>query len=222
MLTRPGARQARGAADRRRQPAARGGLMRFKNPQTARGVVGGGTASPTSYLQIRLGGDLALFAGRRTAAARGRRPAPARVLDRAVHRRAHERFRGVRASTSRARPDDLLRATGLSGAVERAGGEVLAAEVGSSSAGRWASPSTRTPSPPSGSSSTCCCCRATSASPGAGVCPVRGHSNVQGDRTMGIWEQLPAEFLDALGAEFGSPPALPWLSSSYCSSSVTS
>ena len=25
--------------------------------------------------------------------------------------------------------------------------------------------------------------------PGAGVCPVRGHSNVQGDRTMGIWEQ---------------------------------
>ena len=27
--------------------------------------------------------------------------------------------------------------------------------------------------------------------PGAGVCPVRGHSNVQGDRTMGIWEQMP-------------------------------
>ena len=25
--------------------------------------------------------------------------------------------------------------------------------------------------------------------PGAGLCPVRGHSNVQGDRTMGIWEQ---------------------------------
>ena len=28
--------------------------------------------------------------------------------------------------------------------------------------------------------------------PGAGVCPVRGHSNVQGDRTMGIWERPPA------------------------------
>ena len=26
--------------------------------------------------------------------------------------------------------------------------------------------------------------------PGAGVCPVRGHSNVQGDRTVGIWEQM--------------------------------
>ena len=27
--------------------------------------------------------------------------------------------------------------------------------------------------------------------PGAGLCPVRGHSNVQGDRTMGIWEHPP-------------------------------
>jgi len=36
---------------------------------------------------------------------------------------------------------------------------------------------------------------------GAGVCPVRGHSNVQGDRTMGIWEKMPAVFLDRLGAE---------------------
>ncbi len=38
-------------------------------------------------------------------------------------------------------------------------------------------------------SSTCCCCAATSASPAPGVCPVRGHSNVQGDRTMGIYEK---------------------------------
>jgi molybdopterin-dependent oxidoreductase alpha subunit len=34
--------------------------------------------------------------------------------------------------------------------------------------------------------------------PGAGVCPVRGHSNVQGDRTMGIWEKPSPAFLDAL------------------------
>ncbi len=34
--------------------------------------------------------------------------------------------------------------------------------------------------------------------PGAGTCPVRGHSNVQGDRTMGIWESPPADFLDRL------------------------
>ena len=37
---------------------------------------------------------------------------------------------------------------------------------------------------------------------GAGTCPVRGHSNVQGDRTMGIWEKAPDAFLDNLEKEF--------------------
>lgn len=39
--------------------------------------------------------------------------------------------------------------------------------------------------------------------PGAGLCPVRGHSNVQGDRTMGINERPPAALLDALERRFG-------------------
>ncbi|HEY0777561.1 MAG TPA: FdhF/YdeP family oxidoreductase [Gemmatirosa sp.] len=42
--------------------------------------------------------------------------------------------------------------------------------------------------------------------PGAGVCPVRGHSNVQGDRTVGVWERMSDEFLDKLGAEFQFEP----------------
>ncbi len=39
--------------------------------------------------------------------------------------------------------------------------------------------------------------------PGTGLCPVRGHSNVQGDRTVGINEKPPAAFLDALEKELG-------------------
>jgi molybdopterin-dependent oxidoreductase alpha subunit len=42
--------------------------------------------------------------------------------------------------------------------------------------------------------------------PGAGLCPVRGHSNVQGNRTVGIEEQPTPEFLDRLGAVFGFEP----------------
>jgi molybdopterin-dependent oxidoreductase alpha subunit len=42
--------------------------------------------------------------------------------------------------------------------------------------------------------------------PGAGTCPVRGHSNVQGDRTMGIWEAPPEAFLDSLKSNFGFEP----------------
>ena len=42
--------------------------------------------------------------------------------------------------------------------------------------------------------------------PGAGLFPVRGHSNVQGDRTMGIWEKVPDHFLDKLRDEYGFEP----------------
>jgi molybdopterin-dependent oxidoreductase alpha subunit len=48
--------------------------------------------------------------------------------------------------------------------------------------------------------------------PGAGVCPIRGHSNVQGDRTMGIDEKPGAAFLDRLRDAFGfEPPRAPGL-----------
>ncbi|MGY2185468.1 FdhF/YdeP family oxidoreductase [Pseudomonas sp. SDO5591_S426] len=42
--------------------------------------------------------------------------------------------------------------------------------------------------------------------PGAGLSPVRGHSNVQGDRTMGINELAPKELLDALEKRFSFTP----------------
>src|SRR4029079_221418 len=42
--------------------------------------------------------------------------------------------------------------------------------------------------------------------PGAGPSPIRGHSNVQGDRPLGIWEKMPDSLLDALQAEFGFDP----------------
>lgn len=42
--------------------------------------------------------------------------------------------------------------------------------------------------------------------PGAGPCPVRGHSNVQGDRTVGIWERMNDKFMAKLGEEFHFTP----------------
>jgi molybdopterin-dependent oxidoreductase alpha subunit len=46
--------------------------------------------------------------------------------------------------------------------------------------------------------------------PGAGTVCVRGHSNVQGDRTMGIWERPPKAFLETLGKEFNFEPPQKW------------
>ena len=50
--------------------------------------------------------------------------------------------------------------------------------------------------------------------PGAGLCPVRGHSNVQGDRSVGIWDKPNDAFLDRLAAGIGNefqPPRTPGL-----------
>lgn len=41
--------------------------------------------------------------------------------------------------------------------------------------------------------------------PGAGTAPLRGHSNVQGNRTMGIWEKSPDSFLTSIENRFGFP-----------------
>jgi molybdopterin-dependent oxidoreductase alpha subunit len=46
--------------------------------------------------------------------------------------------------------------------------------------------------------------------PGAGTVCVRGHSNVQGDRTMGVWERPPKPFLEALKKEFNFEPPQKW------------
>jgi molybdopterin-dependent oxidoreductase alpha subunit len=46
--------------------------------------------------------------------------------------------------------------------------------------------------------------------PGAGTVCIRGHSNVQGDRTMGVWERPPKAFLDALAKEFNFEPPKNW------------
>ncbi|MEP3837613.1 MAG: FdhF/YdeP family oxidoreductase [Algibacter sp.] len=43
---------------------------------------------------------------------------------------------------------------------------------------------------------------------GAGTCPVRGHSNVQGDRTVGIWEAAPQAFLDKIEVKYGFKPSV--------------
>ena len=54
-------------------PLPEAGLIRFKDPQKVHGVVGHGVPIADEFVQIRLGGDMALFAGAGPAAAGGRR-----------------------------------------------------------------------------------------------------------------------------------------------------
>ncbi|MFE3768908.1 FdhF/YdeP family oxidoreductase [Streptomyces sp. NPDC057579] len=183
-------------------PLPEAGLERFKNPQTPRGLAGGGTALTDLFLQVRIGGDQALF----------------RALNRGIlqtdgaldedfirdHTHGFEEFAAlVRAGED---ADDTLRATGLTqDEIERALAMVLASER---TIVCWAMGLTQHKHsvPTIQEVVNLLLLRGNVGRPGAGVCPVRGHSNVQGDRTMGIFERPAPAFLDALEKEFDFAP----------------
>ncbi|MCU1372550.1 MAG: oxidoreductase alpha (molybdopterin) subunit [Ilumatobacteraceae bacterium] len=206
MLSALEAAKRNGAAIVAINPMPEAGLIRFKNPQRARGIVGHGTALADEYLQVKLGADLALFQllNRRLVELDEERGGG--VLDRPF---VDERCDGADELVEHLRSLDasaLLAATGLpADEVER---------VAQLLAGReriticWAMGITqhRQAVPTIREMVNTLLLRGSIGKAGAGVCPVRGHSNVQGDRTMGIYEQPSDEFLDALAAEFGFEP----------------
>ncbi|CAL9286991.1 FdhF/YdeP family oxidoreductase [Streptomyces sp. SudanB25_2051] len=178
-------------------PLPEAGLERFKNPQTPKGLLKG-AALTDLFLQIRIGGDQALF-----------RLLNKLILDTegAVDEefvRAHTHgFEEFAAAARAADWDETLTATGLTrDAIERALRMILASRR---TIVCWAMGLTQHKHsvPTIREVVNLLLLRGAIGRPGAGVCPVRGHSNVQGDRTMGIFERPSDAFLDALDKEFG-------------------
>jgi molybdopterin-dependent oxidoreductase alpha subunit len=187
-------------------PLPEAGLRRFKNPQRPSGIVGRGTTLSDQFLHIRVNGDQALFQalGRKLLDAED--SAPGTVLDQAFIAEHTHGFEDYAASLRTLDWDDVLEATGLPiKAVDELVERVLRSQ-------RiivcWAMGITQHKN----AVRTICeivnflLLRGNMGRPGAGVCPVRGHSNVQGDRTMGIWERPSEAWLDAIRDEFGFEP----------------
>ncbi len=180
-------------------PLDEAGLRRFRNPQSPVGVVKG-TELADEFLQIRLSGDQALFA------ALARLTIDAGAVDTdfvSAYCSEYEEYAAYLASLDW---DDVLTATGLS----RAEIEALAQRYRSSERVIvcWAMGLTqhRDAVATIQEITNLMLLRGNIGKPGAGLCPVRGHSNVQGDRTMGIWEKMPDSFMSALAGEFGFTP----------------
>ncbi|MBT2876946.1 MULTISPECIES: FdhF/YdeP family oxidoreductase [Streptomyces] len=184
------------------------GLMRFKHPQKARGVIGRGTEIADQFLHIRAGGDLALFQALNLLLLEAEDEAPGTVLDHAFIASDTTGFETFAEHARKTRWEDVLEATGLTREeIEEVHRRVLA---GRKVIVCWAMGLTQQKHgvPSIREIVNFLLLRGSIGRPGAGVCPVRGHSNVQGDRTMGVWERMPREFLDALGREFSfTPPA---------------
>lgn len=184
-------------------PLPEAGLMRFKDPQKVHGVVGHGVPIADEFVQIRLGGDMALFAGLGRLLFEADDSAPGTVLDREFIANHCAGFQEYEEHTRAVDLDVVTEATGIPRAqLERVAGMLIDSQR---TVFCWAMGLTqhRHAVATIGEATNLLLMRGMIGKPGAGVCPVRGHSNVQGDRTMGIWEKMPESFLAALDARFG-------------------
>ena len=206
MLTALEHAKRRGARIVSINPMAEAGLARFKNPQTVRGLAGRGTQLADRHLPVRVNGDLALFAAVNKALLARDDAEPGAILD---HRFIARYCDGFEAAADAWRALDWRRLKSMSGLnrsdIEEFTTDVVAAD---SVVVCWAMGLTqhRNAVATIREIVNFLLLRGNIGRAGAGAAPIRGHSNVQGDRTMGIWEQMPDTFLDAVRDEFGFDP----------------
>ncbi|WP_394613148.1 FdhF/YdeP family oxidoreductase [Lentzea sp. JNUCC 0626] len=178
-------------------PLPEAGLMRFKNPQNVAGVVGKGTALSDEFVQIKVGGDQALFQ------AIGHLLLQWDKLDKTFIEAKTHGFEEYAESLRELDWDGVLTATGLTREqITKVAGMFVDSKA---TIACWAMGLTQHKHsvPTIREITNVMFLRGMIGKPGAGLCPVRGHSNVQGDRTMGIYEKMPEKFMLALENEFG-------------------
>ncbi|WP_428308361.1 FdhF/YdeP family oxidoreductase [Lacipirellula sp.] len=187
-------------------PLPETGLISFMQPQEVAGLLGHATPIADLFLQVRINGDVPLFKG---------------ILKAIVAADDAERGAGidwdyVNANTAgvddlladvrAASWDEIVRASGIereqietAAAWARETGEIICS---------WCVGITQQHNGPGNIQEllNLLLLRGAMAKPGAGACCVRGHSNVQGDRTMGVWERPQPELLDALQGAFDFNP----------------
>ncbi len=187
-------------------PLPEAGLNRFKHPQHPLDLLGGGTQLADLFLQVRVNGDVPLLKGIMKEVLAAEELRPGDVLDwKFIHERTHgfEEFARALRTTNW---DELVEQSGVSREEMREAARVLIESKRTIVC--WAMGLTQHKNAVANIQEivNLLLLRGQIGKPGAGACPVRGHSNVQGDRTMGIWERPADTFLDALAREFDFEP----------------
>ena len=188
-------------------PLPEAGSTRFKHPQEFWTWLGAGTQLADLFLQVRINGDVALLKGLMKEVLDAEERRPGKVLDRAFIEQYTTGFADFKTALATVHVGDILEQSGISKSqIEAAARIFLQSERVIFC---WAMGLTQHQNAVANIQeiANLMMLRGQLGKPGAGLCPVRGHSNVQGDRTMGIWEQPTTQFLDSLEKQFKfSPP----------------
>ncbi|TFC04824.1 FdhF/YdeP family oxidoreductase [Cryobacterium adonitolivorans] len=184
-------------------PLPEAGLFNFKDPQTPTGLIGHGVPLADEYLQIKVGGDLALFQALGHLLLEEEARVPGSVVDQEFIDANTDGIDAYRAARADIDWVETETATGLSRLQISVVAKMLAASKATIIC--WALGLTQQPHSVNTLKEiiNLLLLQGNFGKPGAGACPVRGHSNVQGDRTMGVWEKPKEAMLAALDAEFG-------------------
>ncbi len=184
-------------------PMKEAGLVGFSHPQQVVGLLGGSTPLASRYLRVAINGDMALFRGFSKALLALEKKDPGQVFDQDFIEKYTEGFSDYLRAVEMTEWEEIEQLSGVArDEIEETAHSLLRRERRVITC--WAMGLTQH------TNAVATIREVTNlhlllgavGRPGAGLCPVRGHSNVQGDRTVGIWEKMPASYHDAIDEVF--------------------
>ena len=183
-------------------PLLETGLKAFSHPQKISGILGRATPLASLHLPVRLNGDLPFLKGMLKCVLEADAAAPGTVVDEAFIQTCTQGYAAFVDALAAVSWSDITEQSGLSEAqIRQAASDFIEAKEAITC---WAMGLTQHHNAVETIREVVNLHLITGkiGRPRSGLCPVRGHSNVQGDRSMGIWEKMPEAFLTALEQEF--------------------
>jgi molybdopterin-dependent oxidoreductase alpha subunit len=184
-------------------PLVEAGLVAFANPQEIKGFASVATKLTDIYLQVKINGDMALLKAIMLRLLEEDEKSNQGVLDHQFIEKHTAFYEDFISNLKSFNYDDLVRISGVSkDDIEKVVGVL---KVKKNIIACWAMGLTQHKNAVETIQDVVnlLLLKGSIGKPFAGTCPVRGHSNVQGDRTMGIYEKPSSSFLDALDKNFG-------------------
>jgi len=187
-------------------PLPETGLQKFKHPQEVFSFLGEGTQLSDLFLQVRINGDVALLKGLMKELLEEEMKLSSSLLDYNFINKHTHGFDEFVESLNQVSWKDITEQSGISREQIKEAARMFIAS--NKTIVCWAMGLTQHKNAVANIQEivNLLLLRGQIGKAGAGVCPVRGHSNVQGDRTVGIWEKPTEEFLDSLKRVFDFEP----------------
>ncbi|WP_118952627.1 FdhF/YdeP family oxidoreductase [Taibaiella helva] len=187
-------------------PLPETGLMRFNNPQQLKGVLGIDSALTDLFLQVRINGDMALLQAISQLLFEEELRHPGTVFDPAFIDKHTEGYAAYAQHIAELDFHALVQASGVAEDEVREAAALLRNKKKIIACWAMGLTQHRNAVDTIKEVVNLLLLKGSIGKPGAGTCPVRGHSNVQGDRTMGIYEKPSERFLQAIAGQFGFTP----------------